>query len=318
MQLTDEDKHVMEQGRKEAGKAWQDYLHSLEELKPISDAPADCFQTMFNEFSGESNTIRASLDDYTALRNLFSESDSVDLWDKVVKGPWNFLVEYGCSIAGDKLQQKWASEVVNGSSDKVQNFITKEASPFIERRNDGSYKIVTIDRYGVPFTKAFVDFLGRTGRSGQPTSTIEQEYQVRLSTLPPNVNSTAKTLVTEVVLEIPSDNFRWVNINRRGDKVITWVPTTSGDVILSIKFGEKLTLTKTYSGDYPFVKFLRDFGKGSYTFGQRDFSSSERQELEDLDITEIEIFYSFDREGSRILDAFRFGTRNVPQVIVSN
>jgi type VI secretion system protein ImpL len=318
MQLTDEDKRVMEQGRREAGKAWQDYLHSLGELKPISDAPTDCFQTMFNEFSGESNTIHASLDNYNTLRNLFSASDSVDLWDNIVKGPWRFLVEYGCSIAGDKLQQTWASEVVNGSSDKVQNFITKEAYPFIKRRNDGSYTIVTIDRYGVPFTKAFVDFLGRTGQSGQPASRIEQEYQVRLSTLPPNVNSTAKTLITEVVLEIPSDNFRWVNINRRGDKVFSWVPATSGDVILTIKFGDKLTLSKTYTGDYPFVKFLRDFGNGRQTFTQRDFSSSERRELEDLNITDIEIFYSFDREGSRILDAFRFGTRNVPQVIVSS
>ena len=89
------------------------------------------------------------------------------------------------------------------------------------------------------------------------------------------------------------------NLNFPVRKIFEWSPDSCGDVIFSIEVGN-LVLTRKYTGDKAFPRFLSDFGKGQKTFYPKHFPEHEPN-LKRLGISYIKVNYQF-RGEKPVLD----------------
>jgi type VI secretion system protein ImpL len=104
-----------------------------------------------------------------------------------------------------------------------------------------------------------------------------------------------------------------VNLNYPVRKRFKWSPQDCGDVTFSIKIAN-LVLTKKYSGNIAFAKFLNDFDKGTRTFYPAEFPD-EAADLKRMGIRYIKARYQF--TGHRpVLGLLRAGPGRVPEEIV--
>ena len=175
-------------------------------------------------------------------------------------------------------------------------FIEGPAAPFVSRSLvKGFYAKETLERK-VPFMDSFFTFYTKGVASFRPEPApepIKANYIISIKGLPTDANKEARIRphATRLEVQCATETLRLVNLNYPVRKRFYWSPQTCGDVIFKIEVGT-LVLTRRYTGNRGFPKFLKDFEKGSRTFSPAEFPAEEAA-LRRFGIKNITVNYKF-------------------------
>jgi type VI secretion system protein ImpL len=147
---------------------------------------------------------------------------------------------------------------------------------------------------------------------------MQNSYKVRLEGLPTDSNpdATISPHATKLEMNCKSGGQSLDNYNYPVSRTFEWSPTECGDVNLRIVIGD-LVLTREYTGNRSFQRFLRDFGDGQHTFYRTDFPDQDT-DLKRLGIKFIKVKYRISGGGAvTSLQNTESSAVRVPEVIVS-
>lgn len=257
-----------------------------------------------------------------------AELDQKLFWT-LAQGPLDYFLEFVSREAACRLQKTWETDVlleVQGAPDKhtlmkllldqdgyARKFISGPAKPFIARSLKKGFYAKEIMGQSVPFDDYFFSFLTKGSRSARPATA---HYTVTIKSEPTGANKDAsvKPHATTLEMQCADKTLQLINLNYPIRKNFAWSPETCGDVVFKISIGN-LTLTKDYTGNLAFAKFLKDFEKGTRTFYPRDFPA-QAAALKRMGIRYITTQYRF--AGHRpVLGLFYTGPGRVPEKIVT-
>jgi type VI secretion system protein ImpL len=302
-----------------AEKAYMQYKNALQEITSIASSRQIAFQ-MTGEVFEENPAISISpffiaqnaiQDMETAMTGLTAEQSM--FWD-LVKGPWDFLLEYATQESSCQIETLWTENVIEkaqeisdtnsmadlllGRNGLVTKFIDGPAKPFVGRSSNKNYYTKEALGKKITFKNSFFNFLTQGalmvqhGRA-ETEQRIQSNYSVNIRGLPTDANPDAQIMPHATNLDVKCQNqaFTMVNLNYPVQKTINWSPDNCGDVVFSIEV-DNLVLTRKYTGSDAFPRFLKDFSRGTGTFYPRDFPQH-RSALERLNITQIRVNYQF-------------------------
>jgi type VI secretion system protein ImpL len=252
-----------------------------------------------------------------------------ELFWELVQGPLDYFLAFVSREAACQLQKMWEREVlleVQGVSDRNEliellwsqpghaiKFVKEPAGPFVTSSLKKGFYPKKVRGQSVPFDKYFFSFLNRGARSARP---IQASYTVTIQGEPTGTNKGASVIphATELEMQCADKTLELVNLNYPVKKRFKWSSQDCGDVIFRIKIAH-LVLTKKYSRDLAFARFLRDFEKGVRTFHPREFPDEEA-DLKRMGIQYITARYRFQGHGP-VLRLLRTGPGRVPEKIVA-
>jgi type VI secretion system protein ImpL len=269
--------------------------------------------------------LKSSLPKYMAGQKMFAQ---------LIDGPVDFLWSLSVRRAGCQLQKLWVETVlseVQGVSDRkamsdmligkdgyVQSFAKGPAAPFVNRDMRRGYYPKSVAGKTIPFRSEFFFYLTRSSVASKAEQTMQSSYKVRLEGLPTDSNpdATLSPHATKLEMNCKSGGQSLDNYNYPVSRTFEWSPTECGDVNLRIVIGD-LVLTREYTGNRSFQRFLRDFGDGQHTFYRTDFPDQDT-DLKRLGIKFIKVKYRISGGGAvTSLQNTESSAVRVPEVIVS-
>ncbi len=271
-----------------AGKAYKAYMDALDGFSPLTASTKLVFEVASKTFQedqalGDSPFFKASQAIEGLKQSLGHEQDPL-FWNWL-KGPLDLAWHYALQETGCYLQQLWKSDVlaeVRGATDRgtinklllgqdgfAWQFVKGQAGPFLDRdRAKGYYPK---ERYEgtVPFHDAFLSYINQ-GAVRQVV--VKDSYRVQITALPVKVNQDARYQphAVRLTLQCADQDQTLVNLMFPVEETFIWTPATCGDVILEVDVQDAV-LTRHYTGDYAFPRFLREFNRGLQRFGPEDF-----------------------------------------------
>jgi type VI secretion system protein ImpL len=305
-----------------AGEWLREYQKALSEISPAVESRKIAFNVASKVFSEDPVTGDSPFRKAKFAREKIRSSlgtagpDEKMIWD-LVGGPFEFLWTYVCGETSCALQDLWEKTVlveVQGLSNEkdlgrlllgdegyAAKFIKGPAGPFVNRSLKKGYHANEALGRSIPFKNAFLSFFtkGATAVRFDPeppptdTKPVKSEYIVSIKALPTDVNKEARILphATRLELQCGRESSRLVNLHYPVEKVFQWSAQTCGDVVFKIEVAS-LVLTKVYSGELAFPRFLKDFEGGNRTFRTADFPAEE-EALKRLGIDYIKANYEF-------------------------
>jgi type VI secretion system protein ImpL len=307
------------QSRMVAANAYENYDKALQDIRSVTTSRRVAFsvaQSVFgeNSSSGKLSFLQAR-DAVTKLKTAMAEKPpEQEMFWNLVRGPWEFMWDYSVKESACHLGELWEEEVlveVQGISDLntmsqlllgrdgfAVKFIEGPAAPFLSRSLKKGYYAKQVLGEKIPFTSSFLNFITKGSIAVKPTTVetvapAQSSYTVTIRGLPTDVNPEARIRPHATTLEVKcvSGTFRMTNLNFPVRKTFEWSPNTCGDVFFSIEVGN-LALTRKYTGDQAFPRFLRDFANGQRTFYPKNFPEHE-DSLNRLGIDYIKVNYRF-------------------------
>jgi type VI secretion system protein ImpL len=276
-----------------------------------------------------------------ALRTLETALPSggaqADLFWKLAAGPQQFLLNVACQESACHLAKLWEDTVlldiqgirgkkeINdaalGSQGPVTALITGPAAPFIDRSLEKGYFARSLLGKQLPFKGDFFTYLTKGTRAAKPSSSGSQaafNATVTIRAMPTDVNQDASIRPHATNLEVTCGGqvSSLINLNYPVRKTFTWSPATCGETTFSIDVG-RLVLTRKYTGNLGFARFLADFNQGEKRFYPNDFPE-QRRSLERMNIKYIQINYKFSGHWP-VVDYYHKSTAvpDVPRTIVT-
>jgi type VI secretion system protein ImpL len=250
----------------------------------------------------------AALKALREIKNLINTAPAPDdlLFWALLEGNIRFMQRYTIQEAACILQERWEKEVLMevegvsadrnmaelmmGQGGYAVKFLQGVADPFIMRSIGKGYYPKQVLEQELPFDKNFFIYLTKGARAAKPT---QSSYNVKISAFPTDANKEAQLQPHSTLLEYQcSDNkMRLENFNYPVEKSFSWAPAGCGDVLFQIAVGN-LLLTRTYTGQNAFPKFLNDFKTGQRVFYRNEFPNEE-DALKRIGIEFIKVKYQF-------------------------
>jgi type VI secretion system protein ImpL len=142
----------------------------------------------------------------------------------------------------------------------------------------------------------------------------KDQYRVEITALPVNVNESARYQphATRLTLQCADKDQTLLNLMYPVSETFVWRPESCGDVILEVEVHDAV-LTRRYTGDYAFPRFLRDFSRGQQRFGPDDFERP-GSVWDRLGMTSIQIQYKL-QGHQKPIELLGRGVGRVPQSI---
>jgi type VI secretion system protein ImpL len=299
------------------------YRQALFAIAPAATSRRIAFQIAGSGFSedpavGKSpffNAQNAIADMKTALQSVKPE-DRI-FWD-LVTGPLDYYWDFVCRETACQLSTIWEQEVlleIQGVTKKsvvnkillgpdgfAMKFIKGAAAPFVDRTLKKGYFARKIEDKAIPFTDEFLAFFtkGVTAMTPVrvakvepvvPVKPLKSNYFVSIKGTPTDANADAviQPHATRLILQCAEGSQKITNLNYPVHKTFNWSPASCGDVTFQIEVGD-LVLTRKYTGEKAFVKFLKDFRKGKKVFIPKNFPKQAKA-LKRLNIKSIRVNY---------------------------
>ena len=293
-------------------RSFREYEKALAEIEPVSVSRVQAYKMAVQVFSEDpadgrspffaagdaSDKLRASMVDDKSTRKMFN---------KLVTGPLYFLWTFVRKETACYLQNKWEQEVlmeVDGVADErsinrfllgedgyAVRFIKGAAAPFVGRslRKKGYYAKEAFEG-SIPFRGAFLSFMSKGAKVAR---VIKDDYDVSIKAMPTDANPGAKVRphATRLEMECAGEIQRLINLHYPVKKTFKWSPETCEDVLFQIEVGSVI-LTKRYTGERAFPRFLKDFEKGKRIFYSSEFPN-QKSALKRLGIRYIKVRYKF-------------------------
>ncbi|MDA8138904.1 MAG: hypothetical protein M0036_09650 [Desulfobacteraceae bacterium] len=312
-----------------AVKAVSAYQGALDSMVKIADSRNVAFAMATDLYqqdpvTGESPFFVASRN-VEVLKAIMSprptENDTL-FWD-LIDANGRFMQRFIVREAACQLQSLWEKQVlleiadVSADRDMTQlmmgpdgfgtKFIKGSAEPFISRSLNKGFFPKRVMGMEIPLQQEFLNYLSKGAQAAKPTKT---SYAVKIRAYPTDTNRGAQIQPHSTVLELrcSDGNTRLENLNYPVAKTFTWSPSTCGDVGFQISVGN-LVLTKNYTGNLAFAKFLHEFKTGQRDFRRNEFPSDEAA-LQRMGIDYIRAKYQF--EGQDEVLALLYITPGAP------
>jgi len=302
--------------------AFRDYRTALARARAsIVPSRARAFDAVSAAFGVQSSAspLVAAWNAYQRL-NAASAFPDEQLWG-LLHAPLDCLMDAACQEAGCHLQGIWEQTVLipaRASTDPERlrdllfrpdglatAFMQGPAAPFIERNAARGTVARTVLGHTLGFEPAFFAFLSQAEQKVSRPG-IEPVYDMDLSVegLPTEANDGARLQphATRLDMYCGGEVKSLLNMNYPVSTQFTWTKECSA-VALNIAVGD-IVLKKIYRGTDALASFLRDFPRGTHTFGTADFPG-QAADLKKLGITAITVQYR--------LIGHRPASRGVPQ-----
>ena len=315
-----------------AGKAFQAYNEALEQLHPMAASQQLAFETAATTLSSDPATgespFFAAMQAISSLKATLGKAGNEAFWD-LLQGPVETAWRYTLNEAGCRLQSLWESQVlaeVRGAPDQstvnklllgrdgfAWSFAKGPAAPFMNRNAQKGYHAKTQYGEAVAFQSTFFRYLNQ-GAVRQVV--VRDEYRVRLTALPVNVNSDArfKPQTVKLILRCGEKDQALLNLMFPVSETFIWSPGSCGDVLIQVEVQDEV-LTKRYSGDYAFPRFLRDFARGERTLRPSEFEGASTV-WDRTGIERIDMQYKMSGH-SPVIGLLRSGLGSAPRQIAS-
>ncbi len=305
----------LERMAKEADRL-KDYVSFLKEASSEAESSDSVLRLVSQTFSTNTQSpLYASHTAYVRIERLYPKIPKNNLYLRLLKGPWNFMMDYAIQTASSELQSRWDANVLaeiqdvpeskrreilfDKSSGVVWNFVKGPAAPFL-KRGPGGYTVETALGHRFPLQQDFLLFINK---GASQTQMLLPEYEVTFSAMPTSVDRGAllEPHSTVLTLECMNGTQRFENLNFPIKQKFKWEPDNCGDVSLTIHFRD-FSVTKKYTGPYAFPKFISMFNLGSKTFTADDFPDKKNL-LRRIRVKNIKIKYAI--KGGEPLNKLR-------------
>lgn len=289
-QLAGERINLQVSTRDQLADLFASYLADLAALSPVTvsrEQRVDEFGKFFRGLQqGESSSFYTAYAGFRKLVTLDSAGADDTLASRLLFAPLAFITQVAAGEAATTLQQNWTETVIaplgGGSTESqltrlfsqadspVPKFIAGPAAPFLEASASG-YRPRRSHDMSLPFRPDFLAFLFEGTRAGKNTL---KQFTVTLAARPMNVNpeATVRPYASKLSLQCAGKEYVLENWNYPAQGDFTWSPAGCGDVLLTVQFPAGISLSKRYSGQLGFPRFLDDFSDGRQTFNLNDFS----------------------------------------------
>ena len=201
-------------------------------------------------------------------------------------------------------EKRLINEILLGQDGFAIQFIKGPAAPFVGRTLKRGYYAREIQGKSVQFSDAFLNFYTEGLKAMNPVRAakepsvpaarpLKSNYFVSIRGLPTDANGDAvvQPHATQIRMQCAEGSQELTNLNYPVQKTFNWSPAGCGAVVFKIKVGD-LVLTRKYSGEMAFVRFLKDFSRGQKTFRPKDFPS-QRSALKRLNVQFVRVNYEF-------------------------
>ena len=322
-----------------AAKIWEDYLANLQKIAPAAISRETAFNMVCEYFPDKfspDNTqnpdskspFNLAYSDVLKMAGVIQGKTELNFVWELVAGPLRFLVDYTILETACVLQEQWQSQVLGGlhgaTADNVPKllfdktdglvwkFLSGTAKPFVTRDRNG-YRPSEVFERSIPFHGEFFDFVN-AGAAGMVN--LEDEYTVKLETIPIDVNEDARSepFACLVCLQCGDGQQCLENYNFPQSAVFKWAPDKCGEVTLAIQL-PALTLKRVYPGKLGFPRFCSEFLTGSQVFRAEDFPESTEQ-LHNLGIHWIKVSFRITGAGP-VIQTLRRAPPQPPSAITS-
>jgi type VI secretion system protein ImpL len=283
---------------------------------------ADLYQQ--DPVTGESPFFVASRNVDT-LKSLMSErpNESETLFWDLIDANERFMQRFIVREAACHLQSLWEKQVlleiedVSADRDMAQlimgpdgfgtQFIKGPAEPFVGRSLNKGFFPKRVMGMEIPLQQEFLNYLSKGAQAARPP---KSSYTIKIRAYPTDTNRGAQLQPHSTVLEVQcgDGNARLENLNYPVAKAFAWSPSTCGDVTFQISVGN-LVLSKSYTGNLAFAKFLHEFKTGQRIFNRNEFPSDEAA-LQRMGIEYIKAKYQF--EGQEEVLSLLYSTPGAP------
>ncbi|MEW6381893.1 MAG: type VI secretion protein IcmF/TssM N-terminal domain-containing protein [bacterium] len=327
-------REMTQEARSAAARGYLEYANALAEVSPaLTSASLSCqvsAQVYTEEPALGKNPFFSAQRALTKIRASAPGSDPASemVW-KLISGPVDYLWAFVDSETACYLQKQWEEEVLTeiegicgwkkvqqlilGPDGFVQKFVKGKLEPFIIRSQGRGYCARKVLDRQIPFADSFFSFLNK---GTAVVKTVEGNYAVSIRGLPTDANPEAKIKphATRLELFCESGLQSIVNLNYPIAKTFNWSPESCGEVTFQIDVAD-FTLTRKYTGDHAFARFLQDFRGGERTFSAREFPEQKAM-LDRLGIKYIRARYQFSGQYQSIMALQQNVPTQVPQTIV--
>jgi len=315
-----------------AKKAYHAYQSALAEFAPSTSSRKVAFEManqVFKKDADLGNTAyfkaRAAHDQLKATLTMSGAEQ--DIFWPLMSGPLDFLGNFISEETACHLNTLWDDQVrveIQGISNRMDlsqllfgpdghavKFIKGSAEPFVARKFKKGYHAKTVRGLSIPFKESFLAFMNKGDIAGRP---LQDAYKVKFVGRPTSANANAriKPSATLLELECGDESQRLINRHYPIKKTFIWSPKNCGDVLFQIDVG-KLKLTKNYSGNLAFAKFLKDFAKGAREFKPEDFPDKSAA-LKRLNVKFIKVEYKLSRHWP-VINLLQAAPGKVPSTI---
>lgn len=286
------DPSELEQKLEKAATTFGDYKKALDTLAFNADQRGlslDAMQALYQnpEDPGAGNSPLSA--GWKAVRDFQAliarpNPDTRFFWE-LYSGPLNAVVDYLAREGACRLQQQWEDTVLAelagvakpdqrgamlvGDGGLVWKYVEGPAAPFLNKRFQKGYLPADFNGTHMPFTDAFMTFLGRADTARQ---LVAGQFSVTVTGLPTGINKGAQLLPAATTIELQcADGVQTLeNYNFPATQVFNWSSQSCGTTRLRIRLGT-LTLEKVYAGPSGFGAFLGEFRTGQHFYTPQDF-----------------------------------------------
>jgi type VI secretion system protein ImpL len=248
---------------------------------------------------------------------------------ELVSGPKDYIINYSIENMNHVLNTQWKNMVLGSiplSTDSnllmslfhkqkglVWKFVEEQLKPFVTLNRYG-YNVKKVSGFKLDIKPSFLRYIN----SGiNLLNVYKPQYNVKISTLPFDINNDAKVEANFVSLHLicAKQDYILDNDNYKLSKTFTWRPSKCGDTILTFSFND-FKVKKTYKGENGFLYFLKDFKDGTHSFTDKDFDQNIPQ-LKQQNIKSIRLSYNISGEGDmlKLLDKTPY---NVPKKVTNS
>jgi type VI secretion system protein ImpL len=299
------------------------YRQALFAIAPAATSRRIAFQMTGSVFSEDPSVGKSSFfSAQNAIAEMKAALQSVQPEDRIfwdlVTGPLDYFWDFLCRETACQLSIIWEQEVlveIQGVTEKkvvndillgqdgfAMKFIKGTAAPFIGRSLKQGYFPRKIEGKTIPFTDDFLIFFTKGVTAMTPVRVakvapvvavkpLKSNYFVSIKGTPTDANADAviQPHATRLILQCAEGSQKLTNLNYPVHKTFNWSPVSCGDVTFQIEVGD-LVLTRKYTGEKAFVKFLKDFAKGKKVFFPKNFPKQAKA-LKGLNIKSIRANY---------------------------
>jgi type VI secretion system protein ImpL len=250
---------------------------------------------------GAATEARKAISDFQRLSG--KPRPSTQMFWNLYQGPLGLVYDYMEQETNCKLQNDWETEVLAqiegvsqnkmggmliGEGGLVWSYVDSTASAFLSKRARSGYLPTNVDKRRVRWTADFLNFLNQ---ADQGRYIVDNEFTVRIDTLPTGVNIGAAMSPYATFLDLHcADGVQTLaNYNYADGHSFKWSLENCGDISLRIEIGH-VSLSKHYNGVKGFSKFLADFRDGRRVFTSEEFPNQASQ-LRNESVTAIDVSY---------------------------
>jgi len=318
--------------RIKAAENFNNYFDDLSKLSIVADTKQS--KALIKEFFSEnasSNRQTISFnqchDHYKKFIHSLPYYANSNFIYKLVEGPKDYIIHYSIYEMDKAVNKAWQSDVLAAmqySSDDIHlleslfdkkkglvwRFIKNELQAFVVLNQYG-YSVKQLDGYKLDITPRFIHYIN----SGiNLLSAYKPEYQIKITTLPFDVNKDAKLEpnYVDLHLECAQTDTILKNENYTLSKTFHWIPGKCGDTTITFGFNT-FSVQKVYKGPRGFLLFLKDFQDGTKVFSMKEYTKS-APELKQYNVKYVKVSYNISNEGNilKLLDKTPY---NVPKTV---